>query len=68
MPIFGGAIIGGIKALAAGFKGATALSKASMLLSGGQMAYGAFVNKSERERAAADRAATRKMAIQKLLD
>ena len=68
MPIFGGAIIGGIKALAAGFKGATALNKASMLLSGGQMAYGAFVNKSERDRAASDRAATRKMAIQGQLD
>tara|TARA_R100001015_G_C4564195_1_gene123470 strand:- start:171 stop:749 length:579 start_codon:yes stop_codon:yes gene_type:complete len=64
MPIFGGAIIGGIKALAAGFKGATALNKASMLLSGGSMAYGAFVNKSERDRAASDRAATKKMAIQ----
>ena len=68
MPIFGGAIIGGIKALAAGFKGATALNKASMLLSGGSMAYGAFVNKSERDRAASDRAATKKMAIQGQLD
>tara|TARA_R100000234_G_C4986803_1_gene173671 strand:- start:73 stop:651 length:579 start_codon:yes stop_codon:yes gene_type:complete len=64
MPIFGGAVIGGVKALAAGFKGATALNKARMLLSGGQMAYGAFVNKSERDQAASDRAATRKMAIQ----